>query len=339
MTASRNDERVRWGVLGCARIFERRMAPAYAAASSAEIVALASRTQDKANACVARHHIARAHGSYEALLLDPDVEAVYIPLPNDLHTLWTLRALEAGKHVLCDKPLALSYADARRMAESARQKGLRLMEGFMYRHHPQHARVAEIVRSGEIGDVVHFRGTFTFPADAQAGHRWSPAQGGGALLDVGVYPLNAARFHFEAEPVEVAAVAVMDATHGVDRHTVAVLDFPGGRTATIEGGFDQTFTIRYELVGDEGVVTAERAFQPGDGPVTLLVRKGDVSHPETVAGANHYVAEIEHFGACVRDNAKPLWPGENGVAQARAVEALARSVREGRRVAVAEGDA
>ena len=154
-----------------------------------------------------------------------------------------------------------------------------------------------------------------------------------------MYPLNAARLHFRAEPIAVVAGAAMDDASGVDRHLVGVLEFEGSRTTTIEGGFDQTFTIRYELVGYDGVVMTERAFQPGDGPVTLTVRRGDDVRTETVPGANHYVREIEHFGACVRDPEKPLWPGEDGVLQTRAVEAVRRSLQEKRRVEVAEVEA
>lgn len=331
---------VRWGVLGCASIFERRMMPAFRAAEGAEVVGIASRTLDRANDCAAKHGIPRAFGSYAALLADPEIEVVYIPLPNHLHAEWTLRALEAGKHVLCDKPAALSYGDARRMAEAARAAGRRLAEGFMYRHHPQHARIAEIVAGGEIGTPAHFRGTFTFPGGARhrEGFRFQP-EGGGAFLDVGVYPLNAARYQFGQEPVAVAAAGSFDPASAVDVHTAAVLEFGDGRTATIEGGFDQTFTIRYEIAGDEGVVMTERAYQPGDGPVTLAVRRGDDVRTETVSGANHYVREIEHFGACVRDPGRDLRPGEDGVAQARAVEAVLRSLRERRRVETAEIEA
>ncbi len=315
------------------------MMPAFAAAAAADVVAVASRSQDRADACAAKLGIGRAYGTYEALLADGEIEAVYIPLPNDLHTSWTLRALESGKHVLCDKPAALTYGDARRMADAARAANLRLMEGFMYRHHPQHARIAEIVQSGEIGEVVHFRGVYTYPANNTEGYRWDPARGGGAFYDVGGYPLNAARLLFAAEPAAAAAIACIDPAHGVDRHTAATLLFGDGRTASIEGGCDQTFTTRYELTGQGGVVTTERAFQPGDAPVTLTIRTGDDVRTETVPGANHYVREIEHFGACVRDPARALWPGEDGAAQARAVEAVLRSVREKRRVEFAEVDA
>ena len=330
---------VRWGVLGCARVFERRMMSGYKQAANAEVTALASRDAAKAEECAARHGIARAYGSYEALLADSEIEAVYLPLPNHLHAEWTLRAFEAGKHVLCDKPLALTYADAKRMADAARAANRRLMEAFMYRHHPQHAHIGEMVRRGEIGSVAHFRGTFTFPGQGLTGYRRDAAKGGGALYDVGVYPLNAARFHFGAEPVVVAAVAGRDAETGVDEHTAAVLEFEDGRTASIECGFDQTFTTCYELAGSEGTITTERAFQPGDGPVTVTIRKGEDVRTETTAGADHYQREIEHFSACVRDPARDLWPGEDGTAQMRVVEAIQRSLREKRHVEVAEVEA
>ena len=242
-------EKVRFGVLGCARVFERRMAPALKSAGNATLHAVASRSQEKATATAEKHGAARAYGSYDALLADPDLDAIYIPLPNDQHAEWTVKALAAGKHVLCDKPLALSVAEAEWMAGEALASGLRLMEGFMYRHHPQHQKVFEVLRSGAIGEPVHFRGIFTYPATADhAGIRWNPAQGGGAFLDVGVYPLNAARWLFGSEPTEAKVIAVRDPSTGVDIHTAALLAFPESRTASIIGGFDQAFTSRYEPV-------------------------------------------------------------------------------------------
>lgn len=329
---------VRWGVLGVASVFERRMVPAFAAAQNAQVVAIASRSLDKAEEAARKHGIPAAFGSYDELLDAPNIEAVYVPLPNDLHAQWTLEALARGKHVLCDKPAALSFADATRMANAAQAADRRLMEGFMFRHHPQHARIAEIIAAGEIGKVAHFRGTFTYAAEARhrSTYRFNRAQGGGALFDVGVYPLNAVRLHFAAEPLAISAIACFDAASGVDQRILVQGEWANGRTAVIEGGFDQTFTSRYEIAGDKGVVTTERAFQAGDGPITLLVRHGDDVQTQTIPGANQYVREIEHFSACVRDARKPLAPGENGAAQARVVEAVCRSLAERRPVALAE---
>ncbi len=330
-------EPVRWGVLGCARVFERRMVPGFrAAADSAQLLAVASRSDEKAREVAAKHGIARAYGSYKSLLADPDIEAVYIPLPNDLHCAWTLRALAAGKHVLCDKPVALSVADAEAMATAAKTANLRLQEGFMYRHHPQHERVWEIVRGGEIGEQVHFRGAFAYVANFDASNiRMNTAQGGGAFLDVGVYPLNAARWFF-GEPVAITAAQRTDPTTGIDLHTTVLMEWADGKTATILGGFDQPFTTRYEIIGTGGSVTTERAFQVGDNGVSLTIRAGDTERAEPFAHADQYGLEIAHFSACVRDPDKPLAPGENGLAQARVAEAAGVSVREKRRVTISE---
>lgn len=301
------------------------MAPALKGANNAVLHAVASRSLEKAQATAQRHGATRAYGSYEALLADPEIEAVYLPLPNDQHAEWTLKALAAGKHVLCDKPMALSVADAEAMAAAAQARGLRLMEGFMYRHHPQHAFVREQLAAGAIGEPVHFRGVFTYPATADhAGIRWNLAQGGGAFLDVGVYPLNAARWLFEAEPTEAKSVSVTDPTTGVDVHTAALLAFPGGRTASLVGGFDQAFTSRYELVGREGTLIVERAFQVGESGVRVVLRSNNAD-TETVTAFAHvdqFQLEVEHFAHCVRDPSAPLEPGEDGVAQAHALALL-----------------
>ncbi|MES2459217.1 MAG: Gfo/Idh/MocA family oxidoreductase [Armatimonadota bacterium] len=329
---------IRWGVLGCARVFERRMVPAFASVNGSILVAVASRSQDKADQMAAKHGVPRAYGSYEALLSDPAIDAVYIPLPNDLHCEWTLRALSAGKHVLCDKPAALSYADAMTMAAAAKRSGLRLQEGFMCRHHPQHTRLQEIVAGGEIGEPVHIHGTCTYPADLsnRANIRWNPDQGGGALLDVGVYPVNAARLYFRAEPIAVFALASLDEQSGVDLHTTAVLEFSGGRTASIVGGFDQAFSTRLEIFGTAGSAVSSRAFQVGENGVQLSITVADDVRTETFPHCDQYAAEVEHFSACVRDPAKPLWPAEDGTAQARVTEALCRSAAEKRRVLLEE---
>jgi predicted dehydrogenase len=303
------------------------MAPALRAAHNATLHAVASRSLEKATATAQKHGATQAYGSYEALLADPEIEAVYIPLPNDQHAEWTVKALAAGKHVLCDKPLAPTLGEAIAMATAAMKAKRRLMEGFMYRHHPQHQKVFEVLRSGAIGEPVHFRGVFTYPATADhAGIRWNLAQGGGAFLDVGVYPLNAARWLFGSEPQEAKALAVRDPATGVDVHTAALLAFPEGRTASLIGGFDQAFTSRYEVIGREGSITAERAFQVGESGVRVLVRANNSDTEEAFffEHQDQFRLEVEHFAACVRDASLPLEPGEDGVAQARAQE-LVRS--------------
>jgi D-xylose 1-dehydrogenase (NADP+, D-xylono-1,5-lactone-forming) len=328
---------VRWGVLGCARVFERRMVPGFRAAGNAELVAVASRSAEKAEATAAKHSIPRWHDSYESLLADPEIEAVFVPLPNDLHCEWTLHALKAGKHVLCDKPLCLSYADAKHMEETARTANLRLMEGFMWRHHPQHTRLLEVVRSGEIGPLRHFFGRFTYPAAPDPTNiRWHAEQGGGALLDVGVYPLNAVRYYFEAEPEAVTCAMTVDPSTGVDTRATMLLEWADGRTASLVGGFDQTFASRFEITGEKGSIAAERAFQIGEVGVTIKIQVGDETRSESFPHTDQYGLEIEHFSACVRDSSKSLAPAEDGTAQMRVVEALIRSAKEKRRVELTE---
>ena len=324
---------VRWGVLGCARVFERRMVPAFGKVEDASLDAVASRDAAKAASTAQRHGIGRSYGSYEELLADPEIDAVYVPLPNDLHARWVVAALEAGKHVLCDKPMVLSVEDAVRCRDAASARGLRLMEGFMYRHHPQHARVRRLMAEGAIGRPVRMAGCFAYAATPDhAGIRWDPARGGGALADVGVYPVDAARMLFDAEPVSVFCAGTIDRETGVDVHADGILAFPGGRTATFSCGFDQAFTSRYEIVGSEGSIEAVRAFQVGEAGVALRVRTGGVDTvvEEEFPHVDHWAEEIRHFGECVRDSAKPLAPGEDGVAQARVLAALRRSMVSGR---------
>ena len=198
--------KVRWGILGCAGIAERALIPAVRASATGELVAIASRDAAKARAWAARFGIPRAHSDYAALLEDAAVDAVYIPLANHLHAPWTLCALKAGKHVLCEKPIALDAREAETMSAAAEKAGLLLMEAFMYRFHPQVERAIELVRAGEIGAARFVRSSFTFPYDGDsANYRWTPRFGGGALLDVGFYALSAARLALRREPVSVLA--------------------------------------------------------------------------------------------------------------------------------------
>jgi predicted dehydrogenase len=311
------------------------MVPGFRVAENAVLAAVASRTAEKAEQTATKHGIPQAYGSYDALLADETLDAVFIPLPNTQHAEWTERALRAGKHVLCDKPMAMTLAEAERVAALAEAQHLRLMEGFMYRHHPQHTPVWDALNTGTIGNLRHYRGVFTYTAAHDPGNiRWQPSLGGGALLDVGVYPVNGARWFFGEEPVAVTGSCVI--AHGVDRQTSALLEFADGRTASILCGFDQAFCSQYELVGDRGRIVAERGFQVGEkGVRVMLYPDNDV--PVVLAELPHvdqYAHEIAHFSACVLDPKKPLTPGENGVAQARIVEALRQSLAEKQRRAI-----
>ena len=223
---------LRFGVLGCAAIAVRKVIPAIHRSERCEVVAIASRDADRAAATATDLRIDRHHGSYDDLLSDPDVEAVYIPLPNHLHASWTRRAAEAGKHVLCEKPLALDTAEAAGMIEGCRRAGVVLMEAFMYRVHPLWTRVHELVTDGSIGELQAIQAFFSYRNLDPENIRNIAAYGGGALMDIGCYPINVARWLFGEEPSDVVGSVRFDPTFGTDVLSSAVLDF-GGRHATL----------------------------------------------------------------------------------------------------------
>lgn len=328
---------LRWGILSTAKIARNRFIPGVRAGTEGEVVALASRTAAGAEHIAAEMGIPKHYGSYQALLDDPEIDAVYIPLPNGMHPEWTVRAAEAGKHVLCEKPIARSRADARQMAEACRQAGVVLMEAFMYRLHPQHQRVFDLLREGAIGEPVYVRASFCFtmPAERRAtgDHRLEPEQQGGGLMDVGCYAVNAARYVFGAEPVEVSAQQRVDPRFGVDTAFAAVLRFPGDCLAVVDGSFDVSGTQRYEVAGPKGTILVDRAFLPGEAPPTIQINAAGQRRTEEAPAADQYALEADHFARSVRAG-RLLPPAEDGVDQAAVIEALYESAEMGRAVAV-----
>jgi xylose dehydrogenase (NAD/NADP) len=322
------DRLLRWGILSTARIARQRFVPGVRAGTEGEVVAIASRDAARAAEVARELGIPRAHGSYEALLADPQVDAVYLGLPNGLHPRWTIEAARAGKHVLCEKPAARRAADAARAAAACRQAGVLLMEAFMYRLHPQHARVRQLLREGVIGSPVLLRASFCFSMDAtrraSGDVRLQAELEGGALMDVGCYAVDVARYLFEQEPLSVSAQQRVDPAFGVDTAFAGVLRFPGDRLALIDGSFDAAGTQRYEVAGPAGRIVAERAFLPGDGPAVIHVAEGSRQRTEEIAGADQYALEADHFARSIRAG-RLLPPAEDGQAQAAVIEALYRS--------------
>jgi predicted dehydrogenase len=311
----------RWGILGAARIARTQFIPGLRASETGTPLAIASRSLERARGMAAEFGIPRAYGSYHELLEDPDVDGVYIGLPNSLHAEWSIRAAQAGKHVLCEKPLARTSAAAEDVAEACRAAGVVVMEAFMWRHHPQHARVAELIRQGAIGDVRMLRGSFSFTLGTGPNVRLDPALEGGSLMDIGCYPVNVARWVFGSEPVACAGVQVVDARYGVDTSFAGSLRFEGERLALIDSSFQLPGTQRYEVVGTDGSLLLPRAFRPDTDPGVIEIRRGGVLETESIPPANQYGLEADHFAASVAAG-ELLAPGENGVAQARALEAL-----------------
>jgi predicted dehydrogenase len=259
---------------------------------------------DKAQAYAAEHNIPRAHGSYEALLADPEVDIVYIGLPNGLHAEWTIKALQAGKHVLCEKPFALTLADVDAMHAAARAAQRVVAEAFMYRHHPMVIRAKELMETDAIGAPRFLRASFSFYLDRAYNVRWDPAIGGGALWDVGGYPVSLARYFFGA-PERVEGWQVLSPS-GVDETMIGTLYFPGQRVAQIDCSFRMPYRSLAEIVGESGSLVLSHPFHSDNPEATLVLRQGDESETVLVPQAERYLLEIEDLHDAILTGREPL---------------------------------
>lgn len=325
-----------WGILSTAGIARKAMMPAIQAAPNARLLAIASES-GRAGDVASQFAIPRSHDSFQALLADPEVEAVYVPLPNSLHARWVIEAACHGKHVLCEKPAALTADDARRMQSACDEAGVCLMEGYMYRHHPQHARALEILDSGEIGELRQLRGQFSFPLDlASINIRLDADQGGGSLHDVGCYVLDVAR-RLLGMPQAVTAIGRVPETLGVDTTVAGILHYADGRLAEFSASFEQAMVNRYELIGSRGTLLLPAAFRPDQqGGVGELVVTDDQGreHREFVHG-DQYPAQVEAFSAwALGAGPAPDAPGEL-LDQARLLEATRRALATAQSVSLA----
>jgi predicted dehydrogenase len=330
--------KLRWGILSTAAIAKRAFVPGVRNGTEGVVAAVGSRTLEAAQAFAADLHIPVAHGSYEALLADPEVDAVYIGLPNSMHREWTVKAAQAGKHVLCEKPLARTLADARVMKAACDNAGVILMEAFMYRHHPQHAIVRALLDSGAIGDIAYVRAAFNYvmsgPRLENRDHRIRPDMEGGGLMDVGCYAVNAARLAYGVEPEEVVAMQRVSSSFEVDMSFAGVLRFPGGRLALIDGGFESTGSQFYEIAGTSASIRVEKAYLPGVGQATVRVSRAGSDEYIYSSAFDQYAGEADHFAHAVRVQ-HLAGPAEDGLAQTAVIEALYESAVTGRAVRVA----
>lgn len=324
-------EPIRWGVLGTANIALKRFIPAVVGSRNGIVVAIASRDVVRARESAGRLGIAKAYGSYEALLADPDVDAVYNPLPNSLHAEWTLHAAEAGKPVLCEKPLALDSAQARHMIAGCRTRGVTLMEAFMYRFHPQHARVRTLLGEGAIGELRVVRADFTFLLEPfrRDNVRLQHSLGGGALMDVGCYAINAMRMIFGEEPRWASAQWDFREEFGVEVAATAVLGFSDHRMGTFDCGFRAAGQGSYTVVGTKGQIDVLNAFVPGEADVSVLVTTGSERRDERIAGVNQYRLEAEEFADALLQQRAPAMSPDDALGTLKAIEALRASARDG----------
>jgi D-xylose 1-dehydrogenase (NADP+, D-xylono-1,5-lactone-forming) len=313
---------VKWGILSTAKI-NRLFLEGARQADGLEVVALASRDRSRAEQFAREFGIPKIHDGYDALLADADIDAVYIPLPNSLHVPWSIRALEAGKHVLCEKPMSRRAAEVERAFDVAEREERLLMEGFMFRHNPQTRRVKELVADGAIGRLRLIRAAFSFYAADPANVRLSPDLDGGGLMDVGSYCVSAARL-LSGEPEEVVGVEVQR-EGGVDVVFAGAMRFPGGVLAHFDCGLALARRDALEVVGEEGTLFLADPWHCRQ-PVIEVRRGGDVERLELPA-VNSYGLEAENFSAAIRGDAEPLLGRADAVGQARAIEALYAAAR------------
>ena len=309
---------LRLGLLSTANI-NRMILAAARESAHVDVVAVASRDGARAQAYAGEHGIERAHAGYEELLDDPEVDAVYVSLPNSLHVDWSIRALEAGKHVLCEKPLARRAADAERAFDAAQRAGRVLAEAFMYRHHPQTQLVASLVADGAIGELRALRASFSFALEDSANVRLDPDLEGGALMDIGCYCVSGMRL-LAGEPERVTAQRVPAPT-AVDMTFAGTLGFAGGVVGTFHSSMALPRAQGLEAFGSERTLVVEAPWRIDWGGAVLLVRGDEVERIE-VPQADSYLAELDDFAAAAASDREPLLGREDALGQARALELL-----------------
>lgn len=332
---------VNWGIIGNALIGRKCVMPAIARSRNGRIRALGTRRPGEAASIAQDNDIEIVYDSYGGVLEDPGVDAVYIPLPNHLHLHWTLKSLAAGKHVLCEKPLACSAAEAQQMAAAAGEHDRVLMEALMYRFHPRTQRIQTLITDGAIGRPRLVRAAFCFSMadetmDGRDNHRLRQPHGGGALLDIGCYGVSAARWFLGAEPVMVQAQAIFAAASGVDVHLVGNLRFANDTLATIEASFCSGLQQTYSVVGSEGVIDLPQdAFVPWEKDAVIYYRRESAETGDTIVvpGVDEYRLMVEHFGDQILDGVESLVPVSESIRNLSALDALAKAARSGDSVA------
>ncbi len=328
--------KVNWGILSTANIGVKRVIPAIIAGHSGVVLGVASRDADRAASFAKRFGIARSYGNYQALLDDPEIEAVYNPLPNHLHVEWTVKALDSGKHVLCEKPIGLNAAEAQAIVAARDRSGRRVIEAFMVRFHPQWHRVRALVRAGRIGRVRTIQSAFVFTVLDPNNVRNRPDIGGGALYDVGCYPIVTARYVFGAEPDRAIALIDRDPQLGVDRVSSGLLGFPGGGQLVFSSALQLAPYQRVVILGSEGRIELLVPFTPQKEHACRLIvdsgtsLDGSSAEFEDFAPLDQYAMQCDLAAAVFRNEAAQEFPIEDAIANMRVIDALYRSAASGR---------
>jgi predicted dehydrogenase len=316
-------DKVRLGILSTADIGRNRVIPALRHCRNLEVAAVASRSLDKAQAFARDMGIPKAYGSYDELLADPDIDAIYNPLPNSLHAEWSIKCAEAGKPCLCEKPLASDAPEAQTMVDAFAQRNLLFAEAFMYRFHPQTQRVREMVQSGAIGDLREISAAFSFVIQNEDDIRLSKPLAGGALMDIGCYCVNVMRLMTGEEPDEAKAIARVGQRSQVDESLAGVLSFPSGALGHFDCSFRLPFTHTYELRGTKGRILVEQAFVvPPDRQTTIRYWHNNDYEEITIPPANSYTLMAEDFADALLNNRSPKFSPQDAVRNMQALDRL-----------------
>ncbi|MDZ7807505.1 MAG: Gfo/Idh/MocA family oxidoreductase [Gracilimonas sp.] len=320
-------DKIKWGVLSTANIGVQHVIPAMQNGELTEVVAIASRDLSRAKEAAGKLGLPKAYGSYDELLADEEVEAIYNPLPNDQHVPWTIKAMKAGKHVLCEKPISLNVAEAEKLLTfSEKHPEIKVMEAFMYRFHPQWDIVKSWISVGMIGEVTSIQSAFSYFNTDPDDFRNDPEMGGGGLLDVGSYCISSARYIFEAEPEKILSSVEIDPKFGVDRHVSALLMFPKG-TASIYCSTQSNRIQNMIIYGSEGVIRFEIPFNPLEKEVAVSLIKDEKVIEEKKVQANHYTLQGDAFSEAIIEDGPAPTPLKDAVANMKVIEQI---LKEGR---------
>ncbi|UGB29313.1 MULTISPECIES: Gfo/Idh/MocA family protein [Bacillaceae] len=320
--------RIKWGILSTANIAIDAVIPAIKRSSNGGVHAIAS-SSGKARRTAEYLQIPKFFENYQEMLEDPEIDAVYIPLPNNMHYEWTIKAAKAKKHILCEKPAALSASQMEEMISTCKKNNVLFMEAFMYRFHEQHKKVKELVDDNVIGDIKIIRSSFSFNLLNKSDDiRLNPSLGGGSIYDVGCYCINSIRYILEKEPTHVTARGVLS-SNGVDTSATMIMEFPNNVLATIDCSFEGTLRNEYEIVGTKGSISVPHAFRPDlNGHIGSVIVKNEYKSTEYLVSTDQYLAEVEHFSDCILNQISPSYTEENTLANMRVIDAVYQSLRK-----------
>lgn len=320
---------VNWGIVSCASIADYAVIPGIQAAGNATLYAISGRNREKLNDFKARHNPVKVYESYNEMLDDPDVDVVYIPLPNGLHHEWVLKAADKKKHILCEKPLGINAEEVEAMKKACDKNGVLLMEAFAYRHSPLTFKVKDLVEKGTIGKLKFIESHFNYMLNDPDNVRLSKELAGGSIYDVGCYNLNIIRYIAGSEPVSVFALGEIDGKSGVDESGCIMLGFDSGLSAVSYCSIKSIDRSEYTIVGENGIIEVPVRFNK-KGDTKIIIRTENGTEEINIECPDNYMLEVEQFGRCILNGEKPLITFEDSLGNAKVIDAALRSIFSGR---------